>query len=443
MFASHYAHGLPDDPVMAGFAAALDPFEFGLHFGEAIEPADLELNSCTLDRFRYRRGERLVVVYRVEATNRLTGCTRSMIVAGRIHADRSPSLRSVKAATDHDLSRIASLPALGMRIEIFPRDRRLPGLSAYVDELSSPRVSRLVHAATGWLPGHGDEIAVDPVRYRPGIAATLRYRSRSQGPLSASRQCFVKLSSQEGVIAPPCPAAIFNRAVEGDNQSIRLSAPVFREPEAGVAAYAAAPGCSLRQIVRNQIRFKPLVQAAGEALARFHMARVPELPTANCEQEQRKYERTSRLLAWACPKAQPALQRIEAAAPAVWRGAVLGPTHGDMKPDHLFISSESQAVHLIDNDALAIGNPLLDIGSMLTRLDAMHWLDGADEQRARAINETFSDAYFGTVPASWSRHLGEVRALSTLLICQHAVQRLVPGWQARVLAELEKAAANV
>jgi hypothetical protein len=440
MNGSSFTHGLPHDPAMPGFCAALDADVFGREVRSVVERSGLALVRCVLDRFRYRRGERLVVVYRVETADRRRGSSKPLTITGRIHAARPGLTKSEDRENCGELARTAYLPALGMRLEIFPEDRRLPELRSYVENPCAPRMTRLLRAATGWIPSHSNEIAVELVRYRPGIAATLRYRPRSAGSEDQARECFIKLSALDGARRTASGSAIVNHALKRDRAKIELVEPAISDPQSGVAAYARAPGHSLEQTLRSSGSLAASVQTAGRAMARLHLVDDSALPRASGEQALHMYLRAAHLLAWACPEARPALDQIETAAAELFRNGVVGAIHGDLKPDHVFVSNESGEVRLIDADSVSVGNPLLDIGSLLVRLEAMAWLDGIDEPRTSEAAACLCEAYFGIVPDGWRRQIGPARALAALLVCQHAVQRLLPGWRNRVRVELEKAA---
>jgi hypothetical protein len=444
MPASRHEHGLPADPAMPGFGSALDVGEIGCHLQVLLDRFGYDFGRCNLDRFRYRRGERLVVVYRIEATDRRRAAPRSLLVAGRIHAARPVTRESEDGAAASGTGGLpckAVLPGLGMRLEIFPHDRRLPGLRALVEGPCSPDMAGLLSAAAGWAPSFRQDIEVEPVRYRPGIAATVRLSSKSAGQVGGASRCFAKLVAAGEAGAEPCAAAGLDRVLEREGSPVRLSLPAAQDRGAGITVYAPAAGRSLQHLARAVDAPLAEARAAGRALAGLHLVRDSGLPQASGERELRKYERAGRFLSWACPGARMALRQIEARASAFWNNGITGTMHGDMKPDHVFIAPDGRSVTLIDNDAVARANPLVDIGSLLVRLEAMHWLEGVDQDRAREMSAQAGSAYMEMVPADWARHLGHARALATLLVCQHAVQRLVPGWRRQVVGELEKAAA--
>jgi hypothetical protein len=114
-----------------------------------------QVEDCRLSRIRYRQGERCVLQYTLRLAEIDTGSERFEWVTGVMYADDKTRRKWEKLRVSYpkDISEIISafepfsfIPELGMLVQVFPYDRRLPTLPHLIaeplPELESPILAR-------------------------------------------------------------------------------------------------------------------------------------------------------------------------------------------------------------------------------------------------------------------------------------------------------------
>ena len=119
----------------------------------------------------------------------------------------------------------------------------------------------------------------------------------------------------------------------------------------------------------------------------------------------------------------------------------LGPTHRDLKPDHIFVDGERTI--FIDLDSLAKADPVLDPAYLLARLAAMPALFPIPPERARAAAREFAEEYFAHVPGAWQERLPFHYAGALLKISFGLFGRQAPDWPDKIATLLEEARASL
>jgi hypothetical protein len=209
------------DPALPGLEAAGDPDSMLRHFGEHLRPAGetaYEIRDCRLSRVRYRRGQRCVLQYVLNLSHPVTGAERAQWVTGvkytggktRRKWEKLLKSESKVPGTDPAFEPFAYIPELDMLVEVFPYDRRLPGLPFLMagpsPELEAPI---LAHFGPGWRI---EAWTVELVRYRaelgppPGSRCGPQ-RRRPAAPASAAstrRSTMTTAAGVPTVCSEPC-----------------------------------------------------------------------------------------------------------------------------------------------------------------------------------------------------------------------------------------------
>ncbi|MBA3425748.1 MAG: hypothetical protein H0U04_14665, partial [Rubrobacter sp.] len=150
------------DPAFPGLEAAGDPVSMRQLFGEHLRPAGetaYTIRDCRLSRVRYRKGARCVLQYVLTLSHPATGAERTQWVTGVMYTGgktRRKWEKLLKSApdvpgADPAFEPFAFVPELDMLVEVFPYDRRLPGLPLLMagpsPDLEAPL---LAHFGPGW-----------------------------------------------------------------------------------------------------------------------------------------------------------------------------------------------------------------------------------------------------------------------------------------------------
>src|SRR5438477_586989 len=191
------------------------------------------IQDCLLSWVRYLPGVRCTLQYTLRLVESGTGRTQNQWVSGVIYAeDRAErSWRKLRAAhagqedppAFETFEPVSFIPDLNMVVQVFPYDRRLPTLPLVMTRPSTA----LEHQFFAWL-GPGDWHPVDwniqPIRYRAGARAVLRYETEIQDAMTGRREkkrFYVKVyRREEGEQTYQVLQALWKRAEAGGDRII-------------------------------------------------------------------------------------------------------------------------------------------------------------------------------------------------------------------------------
>ncbi len=183
---------LPEDPSFPQFKVAGDPESMREVFQRHLRPLGEEayhVRDCRLSRVRYGRdGTRCVLQYTLRLAEADTGYERIQWVTGVMYAGDQTRRRWEKlwAFEPGEIPDVFStfepfsfIPDLGMLVQVFPYDRRLPTLPLLMAG-PSPELEPLLLARFGPGDWRTEAWNVEPVRYRAELGATLRFTVEAQ-----------------------------------------------------------------------------------------------------------------------------------------------------------------------------------------------------------------------------------------------------------------------
>jgi hypothetical protein len=271
----------------------------------------------------------------------------------------------------------------GVTVRRFPADPQLPHLeNVMAPTRRSPlagaveAAARRVHDVPADLPLQ--DIAAEPVRYKPGDRCVLRYRLRfgvPDGPVTtrtlvaklyreqdeaqAADDLLARLHAQAGVawtarplgVAPGLPLALTE-----DLGSSRDRVPAH----SGLHVVRPGSGDAVE-----------VVRRAARALAELHTSGLDTggLSRRTGADEAGKAAKRARLLERYVPELAPVARPVTdavCAALAALPADTLRPAHGSYKPSQLMV--REGAVFLVDFDQFCLADPALDVGYFLAYL---------------------------------------------------------------------------
>ena len=200
------------DPSFPQLQVAGDPESMRVLFQKHLRPLNnkvYQVRDCRLSRIRYRRGERCVLQYTLRLAEADTGSERIQWVTGVMYADDKTRRKWEKLRVSYpkEISGIIStfepfsfIPDLGMLVQVFPYDRRLPTLPLLIAE-PLPELESLLLARFGSGNWRTEVWNVEPVRYRAGLGAALRLTVQGQDDATGrrmERRFYAKVYRDEG-----------------------------------------------------------------------------------------------------------------------------------------------------------------------------------------------------------------------------------------------------
>lgn len=377
----------------------------------AVGPA-LTIEECRLTAVRGRESARPTLEYRLRLAVPAAGRRWEQVVVG-VMSEKERTRRAWSAlpgtaperpgrAGTGVLPPFAYVPDLGMLLQVFPHDYRLPSLAALTEE-PPPEFLAPVLAAFGPRDWRLDGWTAEPVRYRPTVRGTLRLTVRAAAGatgLVAERRFYAKVFAdvEAGRRGDHAQRELHAASVAG-RAGFAVAEPILYSDDARTLIQSEVPGTPLQTILRQSADPLPAVRLAARTAAALHRLdlvappRPPEKGFPRPIREARDWLSANR------PRLARELSALLDEVSA-GRGTVPPtPTHGDLKPHHILIEGDHAAV--IDFDDLSAGDPLQDVANMVAYLG-----QGRSEDRAEAAVRAFVDEYVAHVPTSWRARFG-------------------------------------
>ena len=193
---------------------------------------------------------------------------------------------------------------------------------------------------------------------------------------------------------------------------------------------ADTPGVALDRMTLDQPPDVALTLArVATALARFGQLAVRLDRPRPTTDRMRSLDRSCSALAEALPERALALTAARARATSTPVSGQVGPTHGDVKLEHVFV--DGPEVFLIDLDSCHLGDPLWDLALLQARWWAAR--DASVEQRALRDRgwQALQVAYLARAGADGARRLPPLQAMALLDVAAGITKRREPGWTTR------------
>jgi len=340
---------LAPDGILPGRDQVLDADALG-HFLSARLGAGgdrVPIERCELVRAHYRFGRSLRVLHRIRVRDQWRW------ISGRVFKDaraekafrRAGSPTTVRGGL-HEVVYDADQGAV---FWTFPSDRSLVDLVALLAETRA--LARRLS---------GPQATARIIGYRPEHSLVLRIVDSSGQAVS-----YVKIYRNGGREAA-LRHDVLTRQVPATDPHLRVPAAIARAADGRIVVFEAIDGRRLGEL--DETAIEAGIARHGAALATFHtLAPPPGVPRfARVDPDQ--LAKSAAMLARACPNGAP-----EAAALAEELGRCDPPSpdapvclHGDVHLHNGILTGDRVA--LIDFDKLALGPPVVDLGSFLSLL---------------------------------------------------------------------------
>lgn len=441
------AQTLPRESVIPNLDTALNPSAMKPVFQQWLAgERGLEVESCTIERIKYKPGKNCLVCYRLQVLGTNPLQTHELRLGARFYEAGGSLSRYQKAARRLNGGRAAGLsregvmpplihlPDLDCVIWVFPHDRKLTSLPL----LSSPsmlasdvlpelvrhhwgnqwRFSEVEAELQHYLPEHSAcvRVALTLIHSETGAVQTpvmygkTYYNDQGARTLAAMEQLWCCPARQQGRLAIPKPIVyqpryrlLWQHAVAGRPLLALLKENPANSQRMTEVAVNVATLHHTRIGISGHIGIEALCHRLHRTLVLVEMTK-PELgrPLTNLV---RRLLRGSRKLA----KPKVAL------------------LHGDLHLKNVLAAPEK--VSLIDLDNLILGDPYQDIASLTASLLNQALIGELDRATAQRAITLFLDRYFQQMP--WSLDPAALRwHLSAALLNERltrAISRLKAG----------------
>ncbi len=430
---------IPNAAVVANPAIMADAFDEAIRIQS---DGDVKLIGCRLVRLRYRKARRIIALFDLVLKESATGKLRQQWATGFLYRGgkarrtykrlNSAAPSSNGCSLPRSLKPFLFLSDLDMLVQLFPYDRHLPNLAQLIEDPQRP-AQRLLRESFG--PGRWscEEIRFQPVRYRPGVAATFSVSPTARDLATGQRRqegFFAKLYRSDSGRQAHEDLGRLHAYWQKRNGRLRIAEPVHYEEETRTSFIKPAAGRCLEDLLFEVEDIAPLAQQTAEALASLHLSDAPIKRLHACETILARAARSARRLLWGCPACQDMIAAVFLGLEERLRSCQPRPSHQDLKVDHIFLNGTEST--LIDLDSSARSDPVLDPAALLVRLHAMPELTPLPTVRAEAFADCFQEVYFSHVPAQWKKRLAPAYAAAALKVALYFLQHLEPDWPDKI-----------
>ena len=450
---------LPANPELPQLAIAGDREQMRELFQRFLRPIagrSYTINDCQLSRVRYRQGTRSVLQYTLRLVERETGCERSQCVTGVVYPsdpsdpdDRDGHLaRKLRAGNPSALvpeafqtfEPVSYIPELKMLVQVYPCDRRLSTLPLL---MAGPPPELEPDLLAEFGPGDWQIQAwkTEPIQYRAGLSAVLRYTLQARDAVSgktAERRFYAKVyrDDTEGEQTYQLLQAL--RAIaNGRAAGFTVGRPVAYCARLRTLLHEEAPGTPLLQILLKGGDTDAAVRQVARALADFNQECVTTTRLHTFADQISHLERAGVRLRCVCPHLSEDIDQVIDAVKTGLDEAPPGPTHRDIKADHILLDGDR--VVLIDLDSFAAADPVLDPALLLARLSAMPIRHLLPRGRFQTAARAFAEEYFARVPPAWRDRLALHFAGAALEVAVGFFGRQEPRWPETIAALVQEA----
>jgi Phosphotransferase enzyme family len=440
------------DPAFPQLGIATDPALMKQTFRTHLRPVGgkvYDIEDCRFIRLRYRQDSRRFLLYTLRLVEPDTGRERDVQVTGLLYAEKNKAeqaWRKLQATDPHQeipdswltFEPVSFVPELGMLVQVFPYDRRLPSLPLLAAG-PPPELEPVLVGRFGPGDWRVEAWNVEPVRYRDQ-GAVLRYTAKGRNAAAGGtreKSFYAKVYRHEkGEQTYQALRVLWSRPSAREGFSVVRPLAYLSDHRALILE--EAPGSTLDEILLGDGDSTAAVRRVAQALAAFNQGDAPPTTRPYLLADQvAVLERARRLLGWACPHLRLEVESIIEGVLAGLEEVPLGPTHRDLKPDHIFLDGERTI--FIDLDSFAKADPVLDPAYLLARLRAMPALFPIPRERARAAAWEFAEEYFAQVPGAWHDRLPFHYAGTLLEVAHGFFRRQAPDWPGRIAGLVEEA----
>jgi len=444
---------LTADSMSEQFDIARDAKKMLRVFQESLQSSGdkcFQIECCRVLRFRYREGQRSILLYELRLRDAHTNEARSQWITGVLYADykrakqlywrvkKSSVLLEIPDAWQ-TIEPVCYIPQLRMLVQVFPLDRYLDTLPRVLNQ-PTPELETLLLTEFG--PGNWrvQRWEVEPTRYRPFLGVTLRCSLVAENINSGelcTKHFYIKLYRDDSGQQTYQLLRRLHATTVQRQYSFNTARPVGYISTLRALVLAEAQGQSLEQILIHGKGITKAMKKTARAMVALHQSDLLDGQPRTRELALGRAKRAGSFIRWAYPSQGQQVYKILEALKERLEVVDACPIHLDFKADHIFIDGDQTT--FIDLDSFGVGDPVFDPATLLVRLAAMQNLLPISPSTIDKATQVFVDEYFHRVPDSWRSRLPVNIVLASLKVALYYVQHQEPNWQSRVSTLLNQA----
>jgi len=416
---------------------------------------EYDIRECVLTRIRHRPSARCILQYSLLLQHSKTGNERIQWASGVTYPSgraehiwkklRAAGVTQQVSDSSQPFEPVSFVPELKMLVQLFPYDHRLPALAQLMNGNSQEVESGLL-AEFG--PGNWqiNKCTVEPIRYRTGLAAVLRYTVQARQRMTGEKQYkrfYAKVyRNEDGEEIFGILKAVWDKS-EAVGEHFTVGKPIVYLKNARVILQAEAVGASFQDILVNETDEQGISAARkiARALAALHLDDIPTSRRHTLQDELGVLESRARTLQWACPELSNSIESLLRELFATLKVVRPKPTHLDFKTDHVLVHGDGCA--LLDFDSFALADPVLDVAHALAQIIGLRFRFPVPHERLFRVVEAFKEEYFAHVPGEWRNRLPRLYAGALLKVAVGFFRRQERDWPVKVSTLMAEARASL
>lgn len=370
----------PKEPV----TAEADPVgrTAGAEADQQVDAPRFQIESCTIDRVKYKAQEKCVISYRLQIYDRMAQLSHMQILCARVFPAGLSASRYQKACQEPLVEprfgqAVMHLPELEMVLWAFPNDRKIGGIARLLASASRQEADLDEIVAARW----GREWRIvqqthELIHYVPEHTTTVRVRLQLGQPTAMptpSAPCTVTLFGKAYYDTEGAESYRLMKLLWASETSqtgrLRIAEPVAYIAEDRILWQMGLPGRTLLTYEMGSLAFMELIAEAAVAVATLHAAALPCVRRTTLTDWVMQLEATERVVRQVRPQCGDLFNAVVAGLLHAAPQAVAEPEatlHGDLHLQNFFVDETQPAgrrVALIDLDNLCTGSPWRDLGS--------------------------------------------------------------------------------
>jgi tRNA A-37 threonylcarbamoyl transferase component Bud32 len=382
----------------------------------------LNVEAISPNYLRYKAGMNCLVRYELSMAGKLvTGYAK----AHGADADAKLS-KAIERPMVDGVSGPGRMILAGQKIIVstFPNDAKLPSLLRLGDDSFRRRIfGRVFDQDPNW---HGTRIT-RVLNYKP----ERRFVARITAANGAS--ALTKFYTNSGFLK----ARGVSRKLYGDKW-YRAPQIAGMSKKHAVIAYHWLEGSSLRDLLNERAMSKSDIASMAIVLAEFHASKPRGLVEQDLSVQARRLKAIGDQVGWLLPHLKQRAT-ILATEFAEWLGNLkftARPIHGDFYDKQVVVNDGE--VILIDLDAVALGNPLADLGSYVAHLYRHQVSDGLNGEEVEMQQKTLVSSYESAAGKINAAQLKKYTGLSLFSLLHHPFRDWSDDWPEQTEKLLER-----
>jgi aminoglycoside phosphotransferase (APT) family kinase protein len=358
--------------------------------------------GCKIEETLYKPGRSCVLVYRLVLAD-ARGAVRQQLVCARLCRSREAGDAQAQVAAQAASSAmrpVAYLPALRMIAWAFPNDpvlKRLPDMldSSLMQLLLPRRLPALDLCGANRLR----DIQADVLHYRAQRTCMLRYRLDIENRASGQVSPFTVYGK---IYGSADSAEVFRVMEQLHEHSPRFptAIPLGYDAELNAVWQSHLDGTPLDLEQSTPAQCHGVMERIANCVAAFHLSAVDSVHVATIEQILSQLAKTAAVVAgthpWLGKRLATLVRHLTARTAEIdFSNVPATPVHRDLKLANFLLERDRAA--LIDLDEIALGDPLIDIGSFVAGFSAHALLLGWEASAVDAVLQRFLRHYAAQV----------------------------------------------